>query len=47
MFSQSASFSEQTRRTISLSEIDSDHKLLIKVTAQVTTFNIVLLAIGR
>ena len=37
-FSQSASFSEQIRETISLSEIDSYHKLLIKVRARVTAY---------
>ena len=38
MFSQIASYSEQIRRTISLSEKDSNHKLLIKVNNQVTTY---------
>ena len=31
-------FSEQIWQTISLSQIDSDHKLLIKVATQVTTY---------
>ena len=33
-FSQSAPFSESLKRTISLSEIDSDNKFLIKITVQ-------------
>ena len=37
-FFQRASYSEQLRRKISSSEIDSDHKRLIKVTTQVTTY---------
>ena len=37
-FFQSVSFIEQIWRTISLSEIDSDHRLLINVTTQVTTY---------
>ena len=35
IFFQSASFDEQIRQTISLSEIVSDHKLLIKAITQV------------
>ena len=37
IFYQSASFNEQIRQKIFFSEIDSDHKLVIKVTTQVTT----------
>ena len=36
IFSQNASFGEQILRTISLSEIDTVYKLLVKVTTQVT-----------
>ena len=38
MFSQIASYSEQIRRAVSLSEKDSDQKLLIKVNKQVTKY---------
>ena len=37
-FFESVSFSEQIQRRISLSEIDSYHKLLMKVTTQVATY---------